>query len=277
MLPLLGLGLLSCQFFSHVPASSSSETITSTTDTNSATPICTFIPSVSVSSSSPTTSFVPTHVQTFPSSHHDYAPPEPLEIAQGALGENRISLTFDGGAGRGHVDEILAVLTSKKVPATFFLTGNWIDLFPEAVQAIYNQGYPIGNHTLNHPHLTQLEDEEVREELRAVENRVQDLLASSTRPFFRAPYGERDERILQLAQEEGYISIYWTIDSLDWQVESTPDSVRERVLDRLQDGAIILFHLASESSYLVLDDLIEEISERGYKFVSLEDFLPQST
>lgn len=246
--------------------------------TDRATPTPSMTPSVSPSpSSESTSSSLPSTRSPSPSPDQNYSPSEPLEISRGPQGGNRIAFTFDGGAGRGYVEEILAILDDNEVPATFFLTGTWIDQFPDAVEAIHDRGFNLGNHTLTHPHLTELSDEEVVEEIQAVEDRIQDLLGVSTRPFFRPPYGERDGRILELLQEEGYVSMYWTIDSLDWQVESTPESVRERVMDRLEDGAIVLFHLASESSHLVLDELIKEISGRGYRFVALEDFLPPSS
>ncbi|MDI6868049.1 MAG: polysaccharide deacetylase family protein [Coprothermobacterota bacterium] len=198
---------------------------------------------------------------------------EPKEVAQGTPGKNRIALTFDAGAGRGYIDQILETLVRNKVPATFFVTGAWAEDNPEDVKRISQLGFRIGNHTQTHPYLTGLSDEEIRNELHSLEQKVVELTGRSTRPLFRPPYGDRDERVLEIAASEGYWSIYWTIDSLDWQEGHDPQWVKERILSRLEDGAIILCHVASPYTYLVLDELIQSIREMGFTFVPIEEFL----
>jgi delta-lactam-biosynthetic de-N-acetylase len=185
----------------------------------------------------------------------------------------RIALTFDAGAGRGYIDQILEVLVQNKTPATFFLTGTWVEDNPEDVKRISQLGFRIGNHTQNHPYLTQLSDEEIKNELDSLEEKVVRLTGKSTKPLFRPPYGDRDERVLQVVASQGYWSIYWTCDSLDWEEGHDPQWVKERILSRLEDGAIILCHVASPYTYLVLDDLISSIRKMGYTFVSIDEFL----
>jgi peptidoglycan/xylan/chitin deacetylase (PgdA/CDA1 family) len=196
----------------------------------------------------------------------------PQEISSGKAGKNRVSLTFDAGAGRGHIDEILEILLRQKVPATFFITGAWAEQNPEDVKRIAELGFRIGNHTQNHPHLTELSDEEVIFELQTVESRILELTGKSTKPFFRPPYGDRDQRILEIAASEGYWSIYWTLDSLDWQEDHDPDWVKNRILSNLQDGMIVLCHVASPYTYQILEDVIYSIRERGFDFVPLAEF-----
>ncbi len=200
----------------------------------------------------------------------------PMEISRGVPGKMRVSLTFDCGAGRGYIDQILETLTRNGIPATFFVTGSWAENNPDDVRRISEFGYRIGNHTQNHLYLTEISDEEIKSELSSVEETVLKLTGKSTRPLFRAPYGNRDERVLQVVASQGYWSIYWTIDSLDWQEGHDPGWVKDRILSRLEDGAIILCHVASEYTYLVLQELIGEIQSRGFSFVPIEDFLELS-
>lgn len=185
----------------------------------------------------------------------------------------RIALTFDAGAGRGYIDQILKTLVQDETPATFFLTGTWVEDNPEDVKRISQLGFRIGNHTQNHPYLTQLSDEEIKNELNSLEERIVELTGKSTKPLFRPPYGDRDERVLEVAASQGYWSIYWTCDSLDWEEGHDPEWVKTRILSRIEDGAIILCHVASPYTYIILDELIQNIREKGYTFVSIEEFL----
>lgn len=189
----------------------------------------------------------------------------------------RVSITFDCGAGRGYIDQILEILTQKGIPATFFVTGSWAENNPDDVLRISEMGFRIGNHTQNHLYLTEISDQEIISELSSVEEIVFQLTGKSTRPFFRPPYGNRDDRVLEVVASQGYWSIYWTIDSLDWQEGHDPQWVKDRIISRLEDGAIILCHVASEYTYLVLEELIEEIESKGFSFVPLEDFLELSS
>lgn len=189
----------------------------------------------------------------------------------------RLALTFDAGADPGYAKEILDILGKHKAPATFFLTGDWLEQNAEDAREMTLRGHALGNHCQTHLHLTPLEDEEVRSELRQMEETCLRLVGHSTKPYFRAPFGERDGRILRLAAEEGYWHIYWTVDSLDWEAGHSNDWVKERVLTRLQDGAIILFHVSSPYTVQILDDLLDQMESKGYRIVPLADFLPLPT
>jgi peptidoglycan/xylan/chitin deacetylase (PgdA/CDA1 family) len=196
-----------------------------------------------------------------------------MEISQGVPGKMRIALTFDCGAGRGYIDQILQTLNEYQVPATFFVTGSWAENNPDDVRRISQSGFRIGNHTQNHLNLTEISDDQIVKELASVEETILELTGKSTKPLFRPPFGSRDERVLQVVASQGYWSIYWTVDSLDWQEGHDPQWVKERILSRLDDGAIVLCHVASEYTYLVLGELIQEIRGRGFTFVPLDDFL----
>ncbi|MDQ9832013.1 polysaccharide deacetylase family protein, partial [Acinetobacter soli] len=77
--------------------------------------------------------------------------------------------------GNEDTQTILDILASHDVKATFFMTGGWVESYPEDVKKIYEAGHDLGNHSENHKHMTQLSDEEKTKELMTVHNKVKDL------------------------------------------------------------------------------------------------------
>ncbi len=200
--------------------------------------------------------------------------PAPLnEIYRGRTDEKQVIFTFDGGSGTQSVREILATLEKHKIKSTFFLTGKWIENNPFLTILIKDGGHEIFSHTYNHPYLTRISDEEIRKELRQTDDIFFKLLGINSRPYFRPPYGDRDERVLRIASSEGYQSVYWTIDALDWvEVEGETDlSVMSRIKNNLSPGNIYLMHLGDNIMGRILDQVIVDLNNQGYKVVSLTE------
>ena len=110
---------------------------------------------------------------------------------------------------------MLKTLREHNVKITFFLTGKWIKENPDLVRQIVADGHEIANHTFTHPDLTQPGRRPIRKELADTEALMQETAGATTRPLFRPPYGAYDERVLRMVAGQGYLPIYWTLDSLD--------------------------------------------------------------
>jgi len=112
---------------------------------------------------------------------------------------------------------------------------------------------------------------------------VTSVTGRSTRPYWRPPFGDRNRRVLQLAAECGFQSVYWTLDSLDSYVERpTADQIATRVLSPLSagakgddflDGAIILMHVGESATVQALSTIVRELRIRGFRLVSLRELL----
>jgi peptidoglycan/xylan/chitin deacetylase (PgdA/CDA1 family) len=195
------------------------------------------------------------------------------EITHGKIFDKQVIFTFDGGSGIQSADQILAVLAKHNVKGTFFLSGQFVEAFPVLTKKIYLAGNEIFNHTYSHPHLPELKDEEMRNEFNKMDNAMKTIIGSdfSTRPYFRAPYGDSDKRVLSTAFKEGYQSVRWTIDAGDWQESEgmTALEVKERILSSLAPGNIYLMHLGDSITGSILDDVFSVIESKGYKIVSL--------
>jgi peptidoglycan/xylan/chitin deacetylase (PgdA/CDA1 family) len=79
--------------------------------------------------------------------------------------------------------------------------------------------------------------------------------------------------VRQLAANLGYHTVYWTIDTLDWQTQSTPASIIQRIQSRLINGAIILMHAGSSSEAQALDSVITMLQQKGYQLVTLTEIV----
>jgi peptidoglycan/xylan/chitin deacetylase (PgdA/CDA1 family) len=188
-----------------------------------------------------------------------------------------VALTFDAGANADAIPSILRTLQTKNVPATFFLTGQWVRAFPAQANAVTVGGFLVGNHTETHPELTTLSDAQVRAQLLNAQRSILLANGAETRPFFRFPFGDVDSRVLGIVNAMGYVGVRWTVDSLGWQGTSggmTVQRVVDRVLGALQPGEIVLMHVGShptDRSMLdaaALPQIIDAIRARGYGFVT---------
>jgi peptidoglycan/xylan/chitin deacetylase (PgdA/CDA1 family) len=191
-----------------------------------------------------------------------------------------VALTFDAGANADGVPSILRTLQATGTPATFFLTGKWVQTYPQLAQQI-GRSYQVGNHTYSHPHLPQLPDAAVRNEIAVAGTLIAGATGRDPRPLFRFPYGDGDPRTIAIANQLGYSCIQWTVDTQGWKGISggqSVDSVVNRVLANLQPGEIVLMHVGSAGDHSTLDAdalprIIATLKAQGYSFTTVSESL----
>jgi peptidoglycan/xylan/chitin deacetylase (PgdA/CDA1 family) len=192
-----------------------------------------------------------------------------------------VALTFDAGANADAVPSILQTLAERGVPATFFLTGAWVERYPKYASEI-GKAYPVANHSYSHPDLTTLSDAEIRSEITMAAETIRKATGRDTHPLFRFPFGASNTGTIRIVNSLGYGAINWTVDTRGWQGTSggqSVDLIVERVLAALQPGEIVIMHVGSnpdDGSTLdagALPRVIDEILARGYSFVTVELYL----
>jgi len=190
-------------------------------------------------------------------------------------GQNRkeIALTFDGGASTGSVQAVLDILKNNNIPATFFFTGKWVENNPDIIKNISSLGFSIHNHSYSHPHIADISVDALTEEINKTEKIISDLIGKTTKPFFRPPYGEINDQIFATVKKDGYCSILWTVDALDWETTQTAEGAKERVLSKAKNGAIILMHIGDDLVPKFLLDTVNGLKDKGYALVTLERIL----
>jgi len=190
---------------------------------------------------------------------------------------NQIALTFDAGANAECFDDLIAALENAHVHSTFFITGNFAQRHEPCAKAITQHGHELGNHTWSHANLTKQPDAIVREEIVRGETLLSEISGQSPRPRFRAPFGERDDRVLRIAANLGYRSIYWTLDSLDSvEPRKTPEFLIDRITSKTDaelDGAIILLHVGEKATADALPPIIANLQGRGFQLVTISTLL----
>ena len=187
--------------------------------------------------------------------------------------EPKIALTFDAAWGNEDTQKILEVLKKHDVRVTFFMTGGWVENYPDDVKAILAAGHDLGNHSENHKNMSQLSDAKKKEELMKVHDKVRTLTGYEMF-LFRPPYGDYDNAVVNVAKDCGYYTIQWDVDSLDWK-DYGVDSIIKTVTEHkhIGNGSIILCHNGAKYTAQALDTLITKLKEKGYTFVPVSELI----
>jgi peptidoglycan/xylan/chitin deacetylase (PgdA/CDA1 family) len=199
------------------------------------------------------------------------------EILHGPADRPALSLVFNIGAGYEPAPEILDVLASRGVHATFFIMGWWAESHPDLVRRIHDEGHEIGSHGYGVFDLTAVSDDEVVADLERADAVISGLTGQTTRPLWSPSAGYRDARVNAIAARLGYRPILWSQDSADWREDVTAATVQRRVLDGAEPGAIIVLHVDSPrtriTTAVVLGDLIDAVRARGLEPVTITNLV----
>lgn len=184
-----------------------------------------------------------------------------------------VGLSFDAAWGNEDTEQIMAILKKHNVHVTFFMTGGWVEAYPEDVKIILAAGHDLGNHSENHKNMSQLSNTEKEEELMKVHNKVKELTGYEMN-LFRPPYGDYDNDVIKTATDCGYYTCQWSVDSLDWKnygVDPLIKTVCEH--KNLDNGAIILMHNGADYTASALDTILTQLKEQGYSILPLSELI----
>lgn len=194
-------------------------------------------------------------------------------VVNGSRSCQMIALTYDAGSGADGAAAILDTLKAHGVRSTFFLTGKWVEKYPDLARRVADEGHEIANHTYSHPDLTTLPDSEVIRQIQDGEAAIRRVTGQETRPLFREPYGAFNEAERRLVRQAGYsYSIYWDVDTLDWQFPGV-ETLVSRITGRAKNGSIVLMHLNVPDTAVASDRAIPELRSQGYQLVTVSELL----
>lgn len=181
-------------------------------------------------------------------------------------------LTFDNGYENGYTAKVLDILKAKKVPATFFVTGQYIKDQPELLKRMVAEGHIIGNHSWSHPDMTTVSDEKIKGELDKVKQAVTELTGQKEMKYLRPPRGIFSYRSLATSNHMGYTNVFWSIAYKDWDTKDQKGAAYAfaKVTAQLHPGAVILLHSVSKDNYEALAQIIDDARKKGYEFESLD-------
>ena len=185
--------------------------------------------------------------------------------------EKVLSISFDAAWGSANTEGILDILDRYEVKTTFFLVGFWAEKYPELVAELVARGHEIGNHSSTHPHMSQLTQAQIREELRQCSELVRSITGKPT-TLFRPPYGEYNDDVVRVARAEGYECVQWNVDSLDWKNLGTQNMISQ-CTKSVHPGDIVLFHNDSKYILEALPTILEYYTQAGYRIIPVSQLL----
>ena len=187
--------------------------------------------------------------------------------------EKKLAFTMNCAWNADDIDQILEVLKNNDVKITFFMVGEWVDKYPDAVKKIYEAGHEIGSHSNTHPHVNNLSSEKNLEEIKLSVSKIEKITGSQTK-LYRTPYGEYNDTVIKTATENGYYPIQWDVDTLDYEGK-TGDEMWGRIKGKIKNGSIILSHNGTKHTAESLDMLIKNIKSKGFEIVKVSDLIYQ--
>ena len=198
-------------------------------------------------------------------------PSKELPIYSVACEENKISLTMNCAWNADDIDSILETLNKCNVKITFFMVGDWVDKYPDAVKKIYEAGHEIANHSNTHPHVNNLTYEKNVEEILECSKKIEAITGQKT-TLYRGPYGEYNNTVIKAAIENNHQVIQWSLDTLDYNGLDY-EQMWDRLNTKITKGSIILMHNGTEHTADSLERIINNIKEKGYEIVKVSDLI----
>jgi peptidoglycan-N-acetylmuramic acid deacetylase len=193
----------------------------------------------------------------------------------GGRHERIVYLTFDEADELGTTRRIIGILERAHVKASFFLTGPYIRGNRGMVRSLAAHGHLLCNHSWSHANMVvKARSRSVfTHELRATERACRAATGDSLARFFRPPFGTYSARSLQLAEQLGYATVFWSFAHHDYDEGAQPpvSVTLRRIVNAAAPGVVYLLHASSRSNVNVLAKAIHGIKLRGYRFATLDE------
>ncbi|PWG59352.1 polysaccharide deacetylase family protein [Bifidobacterium catulorum] len=182
-----------------------------------------------------------------------------------------VALTFDDGPDAANTPPVIQALKKTGTTATFFSVGEHItDKTSPMLKELAGAGYPIENHTWNHPHLQTLGKADVVSQLTRTSTAVEKTVGTYP-SMIRPPYSEWSNDVRDQAVAMNSSIINFNVMGYDWEKDA--DGVYDEVLQWTRPGDIILLHDLQGSTAKATERIITDLKARGYTFVSVPQLL----
>ena len=185
--------------------------------------------------------------------------------------EKKVALTFDAAWGADKTSKIVNILKENNVGGTFFLVGFWSEKYPDKIREIDNAGLTIGTHSNTHPQMSTLSAHQMNIELATSMNLITNVTGKKVE-YFRPPYGDYNDTLINTASGLGLKTIQWDTDTLDWKGLSASE-ILSRVKASVKNGSIILMHNNSDHILEALPMIIDYLKCQGYKMVNIDELV----
>lgn len=183
------------------------------------------------------------------------------------------ALTFDLSGGKGNLEQVLDTLDSSGATATFFVSRQWMNDYPQEVKTIAERGHELGIQAGTEINYRKLSSSEIKKELKALGKQMETLTGSQP-ACFRPPYGDPDNPCVSAASKLGYLVVTYDCDSLDWK-DYGAESIAKQILNecRPESGSILMFHGNARYTAEALETVLAGLKESGLSAASVSRLL----
>ena len=194
-----------------------------------------------------------------------------LPIYSVETNEKKIAITFDAAWSAEDTDELIEILKNHNAKATVFAVGDWVEKNPEAVKKFHKYGHEMANHSDTHAAFSKISREEIKQEIVDCNKKIEKITGVAPK-LVRAPSGDYDNKSIEVTESLNMKMIQWDCDSLDWKLLSV-DEMYNRVINKVQNGSIILFHNGVKNTPEALDKILTKLKTDGYEFVTVSELV----
>ena len=184
------------------------------------------------------------------------------------MNDKVIALTFDDGPSPSTTPIVLEALKAHNAKATFFMVGQNAKEYPDTVKQVYDAGMEIGNHSYTHPDFYKMDYDGMAQELDKTNAVIKEATGKSP-IIFRAPYGNVTA---EAAQQYGRLSVYWTVDTLDWKNRDVQMN-HDNTVGEAYDGALVLMHDIHPETASAVESIVSDLTAKGYKLITVSQLV----
>lgn len=176
-----------------------------------------------------------------------------------------VALTFDDGPSK-YTEEIINILKSYNVKATFFILGNKVDAYQDILRKSIENQNELGNHSYNHKWLSKLSVGDLTYQIDKTQEIIKEKL-NYTPKYLRPTYGSVTNRIRKNTNLE---IVLWTVDTKDWKYHDA-NKIIEQATTNIKDEDIILMHDIFDRTKDSLKTIIPKLLDQGFQFVTISE------
>jgi len=189
------------------------------------------------------------------------------------------SLTFDDGPKNDTSSQILNLLKTNGLKATFFQLTSQVDANPGMAKKIRDGGMEIASHSYSHKQLTKVGASGLEKEITVAVKELKRTQGVDIK-FFRLPYGAgvNSPSIREKIAANGLIHVFWNVDTLDWMAQS-PDKIVSRTIALMKktprDAGVLLFHDIHQRTADAMPQIMDYLKQDRRRVCTLNEIVTQ--
>ena len=191
-------------------------------------------------------------------------------IYNGNRNSNYVTLMINVYWCSEYIEPMLKVLDDYSVKTTFFVGGTWAEKEQELLKKIFDKGHEIGNHGYFHKDHKKISYDQNLSEISVTHKLIKSILGTDM-VLFAPPSGAYNKTTLTVASEQGYKTIMWSRDTIDWR-DKDANIVYTRATKKVVGGDLVLMHPTAHT-LSALPNILEFYKNNNLKVVTVSQNL----